>query len=80
MFVDPKSIFLAFLMLLEPTKKVSEQRLVEKKVYASLKIDNNFKIFPQKRFAISQKRQFDETFLSIWRLCYFNSIFLSEIE
>ena len=65
MFVDPKSIFLALLMLLELTKKGSEQRLVEKKVHASLKIDNNFKIFPPKRFAISQKGQFDEIFLSI---------------
>ena len=54
--MDPKSIFLALLMLLELTKKVSEQRLVEKKVYASLKIDNNFKIFPQKRFAIKVKK------------------------
>ena len=46
--MDPKSIFLALLMLLELTKKVSEQRLVEKKVHGSLKIDNNFKIFPLK--------------------------------
>ena len=56
MFVDPKSFFLALLMLLELTKKVSEQSLVEKKVHGSLKIDNNFKIFPPKRFAIKVKK------------------------
>ena len=54
--MDPKSIFLAFLMLLELTKKVSEQRLVEKKVHASLKIDKNFKIFPPKRFSVKVKK------------------------
>ena len=54
--MDPKSIFLAFLMLLEVTKKVSGQRLVEKKVHASLKIDNNFKSFSPKRFAIKVKK------------------------
>ena len=56
MFVDPKSIFLALLMLLELTKKVSEQRLVEKKVHASLKIENNLKIFPPKGLALKSKR------------------------
>ena len=41
MFVDPKSIFLAFIMFAEDTQKLSEWRLVEKKVYANFKIHKN---------------------------------------
>ena len=37
MFVDLKSIFLASLMFVELTQKISEWRLMEKKVYDNFK-------------------------------------------
>ena len=42
MFVDLKSIFLASLMFVELTQKISEWRLVEKKVYAIFEIHKNY--------------------------------------
>ena len=36
--MDPKSFFLAFIIFLDDTQKISEWRLVEKKVYVNFKI------------------------------------------
>ena len=40
--MDPKSTFLAFLMFVELAQKISEWRLVEKKVYAIFEIHKNY--------------------------------------
>ena len=62
--MDPKPIFLAFLMLLEVPKKISERRLVEKKVYANLKVNNNPNSFPPKGLPLRSKWQIDELFFA----------------